>query len=199
MIIEYMNHRVFYGNTVPFWVKSSGYHRDPDNNTLIGFLDPAHTYYLPDTVKVLSTQELKDRAQDLHLRFPFIDHDTGDDLTVAEVNTMCDDLVTSKDPWGDGVFLEVKTAVSMTTAGQLIILVTDTTAARTITILSDDFVKNRQILIKDISNGAATFNITIATEGSEKIDGVDTVVISTDNGYRRLYCDGSNMFVIAEK
>lgn len=46
----------------------------------------------------------------------------------------------------------------------------------------------------DAGGNSATNTITIDTEGSEKINGVDTLVIETDYGVVELYSDGSNWF-----
>ena len=73
--------------------------------------------------------------------------------------------------------------------------VTDTTVARTITVSSADILStDREFIIKDESGGAGTFNITIATEGAQTIDGVSTVIITVDFGSVSLYSDGTNLF-----
>ena len=74
--------------------------------------------------------------------------------------------------------------------------VTDTSAPRTLTISSADITDNRQFVIKDQSGLAGINNITIDTEGSEKIDGADTITISVNYGSATLYSDGSNLFSI---
>jgi len=88
------------------------------------------------------------------------------------------------------------TAEDYTTSGETIVGVTDTTAARTITLATADCVEGRLITIKDESGGAGTHSITIATEGSETIDGASTVTISTNYGCIRLYSNGNNWFTI---
>lgn len=99
------------------------------------------------------------------------------------------------------IFLgRIETAVSdnTTNMGEAhIYAVTNTDSSRTITISSADVLNiNRQFVIKDESGNAEVNNITIDTEGSEKIDGVDSVVISVNYGVVRLYSDGSNLFSI---
>ncbi|MHA1749533.1 MAG: hypothetical protein ACTSYF_12910 [Promethearchaeota archaeon] len=86
------------------------------------------------------------------------------------------------------------TATDYTTAGETIIGVTDTSAARTITLASADCVAGRIIIIKDESGGAGTNNITVATQGTETIDGAATQTISTNYGVLRLYSDGNSWF-----
>lgn len=54
----------------------------------------------------------------------------------------------------------------------------------------------RIYMIKDESGSAATNNITIATEGSENIDGATTAVLAEDYGNRTIYSDGSNWFIV---
>ena len=76
-----------------------------------------------------------------------------------------------------------------------IVGVTDTSAARTITLDTDTVTDGRIVHIKDESGGAETHNITIATEGSETIDGVNTFAIDANYGAVSLYCDGTNWFI----
>ena len=120
---------------------------------------------------------------------------TGDSL---QINTT--DLVVAGD--GHTTFgkahnwARTATAVSANTAGEMIVGVTDTSIARTITLDTDDVVDGRVIVIKDESGVAGTNNITIATEGAETIDGAATIVISSNFGVARVYSNGSNWFVI---
>lgn len=55
-------------------------------------------------------------------------------------------------------------------------------------------VAGQQIVVKDESGSAATDNITIATPGSENIDGAATATISANYGVLRLYSDGTDWF-----
>lgn len=101
---------------------------------------------------------------------------------------------------GDFDLIELeRTAVAAdytTTDSDLLIAVTSTAAARTITLLSATVTEGRIFIIKDESGAAGTNNITIATEGSETIDGSATLVISTNYGSATLYSDGVDWFVI---
>ena len=53
----------------------------------------------------------------------------------------------------------------------------------------------RRYLIKDESGNAGTNNITISTEGAEKIDGLDTFVMSSDYSSYEITSDGVNWYV----
>lgn len=90
------------------------------------------------------------------------------------------------------------TAASVTFSGrQLIVGVTDTSAPRTITLatrlMADDF-DARIIIIKDEGGLAGTNTLTIATEGSETIDGSATATITSNYGVVRLYSDRVGWF-----
>ena len=70
------------------------------------------------------------------------------------------------------------------------------TGAVTITLPTAQLVSGRIITIKDAGGNAGTNNITIATEGAEKIDGLDTLVINNNYNSVTLYSDGTNWFAI---
>ena len=70
------------------------------------------------------------------------------------------------------------------------------TGAVTITLPTAQLVSGRIITIKDAGGLAGTNNITIATEGAEKIDGLDTLVINNNYNSVTLYSDGTNWFAI---
>lgn len=76
--------------------------------------------------------------------------------------------------------------------------VTDTSSARTVTIKSDAiaYAEGLEFIIKDESLAAGTNNITIATEGSETIEGGPTLTINTNGGFFHLKSDGTNLFII---
>jgi hypothetical protein len=86
------------------------------------------------------------------------------------------------------------TAVNASSSNQTILGVTDTTAARTITLATADNIDGRIIIIKDESGGASTNHITIVTEGSETIDGAVSITITVDYGVLRVYSNGTNWF-----
>jgi len=74
--------------------------------------------------------------------------------------------------------------------------VTSTAAARTITLPTAAVSAGKSYIIKDESGGALTNNITIDTETSETIDGVNTYVISSNYGSVTVICDGTNWFIV---
>lgn len=88
-----------------------------------------------------------------------------------------------------------KTATSYTTTiSDVVIGVTSTAAARTISTTVGDQLPGRQMIIKDESGAAGTNNITFDPAGSVTVDGATTKVINTNYGVLRLYCDGTNWF-----
>lgn len=66
----------------------------------------------------------------------------------------------------------------------------------TVTLPTAQVNKGRSYTIKDESGAAATNNITVATEGSENIDGSATDTIDTNYGGKAYYCDGSNWLTL---
>ena len=73
---------------------------------------------------------------------------------------------------------------------------TATGAVTSLTLPTAQCVSGRVIVIKDAGGLAGTNNITIATEGAEKIDGLDTLVINNNYNSVTLYSDGTNWFAI---
>lgn len=73
---------------------------------------------------------------------------------------------------------------------------TSTGAVTNLALPTAQVTKGRMIVIKDAGGNAGTNNITITTEGAETIDGAATLVIASNYGVARLYCDGNNWFTI---
>jgi hypothetical protein len=71
---------------------------------------------------------------------------------------------------------------------------TTTGAVTSLTLPTAQTVSGRVIHINDAGGNASTNSITIDTEGSQKINGLDTYSINGDNNSVSLYCDGSNWF-----
>ena len=66
--------------------------------------------------------------------------------------------------------------------------------AKTITLPTAGTINGKVYIIKDESGDASSNNITVATEGSETIDGANTKTINSDYGVLRIYSDGTNYF-----
>jgi len=69
------------------------------------------------------------------------------------------------------------------------------TSSVALLLLSAIAVNDNVIEIKDAGLNANTNNITISTEGSEKVDGQDTLVLSGDGDSIFLYCYDGNWFI----
>ena len=73
--------------------------------------------------------------------------------------------------------------------------ITDTSAARTVTLPNVSVIKNQSFIIKDEGGGAGAHNITISVNGGVKtIDGQASYVISVNYGAVSLIYDGTNFF-----
>lgn len=68
-------------------------------------------------------------------------------------------------------------------------------SAVTITLASAMVSDGAEVIVKDEGGAAATNAITVATEGSETIDGATSQSIGSDYGSLVLYSDGTNWFV----
>ena len=68
--------------------------------------------------------------------------------------------------------------------------------AVTVTLPTAEVRKGRIYTVKDESGAAATNNITVATEGSETIDGSATDVINVNYESKSYYSDGTNWFIL---
>lgn len=137
---------------------------------------------------------IQDGTNDLRL----VDASSNAALTIAQGGNVCigDTVANSKLQVAGSFAVErLASAVSVSTVDEVIIGITDTSAARTVTIQTADITAGtRLFIIKDESGAAGTNNITIATQGSETIDGASTITISANYGVARLYSNGSNLF-----
>jgi len=100
MIVEYKLIKLYAGVTgmmVPGWVEDGGYFKDPDNYTIIGVVLPEteREYYVPDTINILTREELIIRVLELHSRYPMqMPISTGyrdmtEDEVVVRINDWC--------------------------------------------------------------------------------------------------------------
>lgn len=103
----------------------------------------------------------------------------------------------------DGIVAE---SISTSAAGNYTVLVTDHTVLKTAitgggdTVTLPSTAATGQIFyIVDASGSAGTDNITIATAGSENIDGAATATISTNYGGVTVQFDGTNYWIISNK
>lgn len=76
----------------------------------------------------------------------------------------------------------------------VIVGVDSSTYAITVTLQSSSVANGKIYIINDEGGNAGANNITIATEGSETIDGNATATISSNHGTLRVYSDGTNWF-----
>lgn len=73
---------------------------------------------------------------------------------------------------------------------------TSTGAVTSLTLPTAQTVRGRVIVIKDAGLNSSVNNITIDTEGSQLIEGSSTYVINIDGAAIRLYCNGTNWYII---
>lgn len=97
----------------------------------------------------------------------------------------------SKVPFGDAN----SATYTVNTTDQIIGVSYSSTGVCTVTIDSDNTVAGRHFTIKDTGGGAASFNISIQTEGAENIDGAATATIGSNYGSVDIFSDGTNYFI----
>ncbi len=80
------------------------------------------------------------------------------------------------------------------TDGDHYVGVTDTSAARTVTLPPATDRSGRVYVVKDESGGAGVHAISVQPHAGEKIDGADSLMISTAYGHLRVISDGKQWF-----
>ena len=88
------------------------------------------------------------------------------------------------------------TAAAYTAKGGDRVIGVNRAGAVTITLPTAEVRKGRVYTIKDESGAAASNNITVATEGSETIDGASTDVVDINYEAKSYYSDGTNWFTM---
>lgn len=94
-------------------------------------------------------------------------------------------------------FQNVSSSLTIGPADTFVYLAVDTTAARTITLpLANSVASGRIYILKDVSDNADNFNITLDTSGSDLIDGQSSVAINSASSTTMVIGDGvSNWYI----
>ena len=118
------------------------------------------------------------------------------DLTVSDDLTVTDDAAVGGTLTASGLTLgqASKSSAYTITGDDAIIGVDTSSAAVTVTLASALVAAGRVVIVHDEGGAAGTNAVTIATEGSETIDGSASASISANYGTTRLYSDGTNWF-----
>ena len=58
------------GMVTPGFIQNGGYYHNPDDYTMLGFVDDPAEYYLPDTLVYLTLAEAKARQLAIHAKYP---------------------------------------------------------------------------------------------------------------------------------
>ncbi len=123
---------------------------------------------------------------------------TGADPAFTSTPTFAGNVVFSGSVTFNGGMIEKRTATAVSytvLVTDVIVAVTDTTAARTITMPNSGLVVPQRWTIKDESGGAATHAITIAGNGAN-IDGVANQTIITNYGSVDIYWNGTSFSLV---
>lgn len=98
---------------------------------------------------------------------------------------------------GDAITITTNAGDIVGSAFDVILGVTDTSAPRSVTLPNSSLVGGQYFIIKDMSGGAGTNNITVSvTGGTKTIDGQTSQLIDTNYGAMTVFYDGSNYFII---
>lgn len=87
MILEYKLDAGPHGMVTPYWVKDGGYFYNPDNYTFVGWSPDVREYKIPDSVLVLTQEELVSRVLAIHSLHPFND-ELGTNMTTEQVTNL---------------------------------------------------------------------------------------------------------------
>jgi len=121
---------------------------------------------------------------------------TFDTVVVTEDLTIHDTLATTGAIRIDRIGIADAARTNTALSEDYLVVWTSLTASRNYQISSEDIAQDgRSFVVKDQSGQAGTFPITISTEGSEKIDGQDSISINANYGAVGLYSDGSGVLV----
>lgn len=83
------------GMITPGFIQNGGYYLNPDDYTMLGFVDDPAEYYLPDTLVYLTLAEAKARQLAIHAKYPMQKMEAGED---PEEMTN-EDVEASMDTW----------------------------------------------------------------------------------------------------
>ena len=82
------------GMVTPGFIQNGGYYHNPDDHTMLGFVDDPAEYWIPDTVDYKTLAEAKTRQLAIHAKYPMQkqnDDMTMEDMTDAEVEAEMDE------------------------------------------------------------------------------------------------------------
>ena len=97
--------------------------------------------------------------------------------------------------WSRGKIVEAVTGSVTLQAGTEFAHVNTDGGAYTVTLPTAAVVAGKEFEIKDEDGNAQNNNITVATQGSETIDGNETATIAEAYGSLKVTCDGTNWLV----
>ena len=86
------------GMVTPGFIQNGGYYLNPDDHTMLGFVDDPAEYWIPDTVDYKTLAEAKTRQLAIHAKYPMQKMEAGqdpEDMTDAEVEASMDEWHTS--------------------------------------------------------------------------------------------------------
>ena len=87
MIVESKLHSSPKGMKCPDFIDNGGYWPNPDDHTMIGTIPSDAEYHVPDTILILTAEELEARQLIIHANNPMYNIEEERNMTDAEVKT----------------------------------------------------------------------------------------------------------------
>lgn len=100
-VIEYMLHKQGIVKVVPGFVANGGYWMNPNDYTLIGWIDDGvRDYYVPETIVQLTKVDFENRLLSIHHTTPYKKTIIVDDVP-QEVDMTDEEVIAMADGWYD--------------------------------------------------------------------------------------------------
>ena len=110
-VVEYMLHRIPEGKITPPFIQNGGHWWNPNDLTLVGWVESNPDYYIPETLVYLNREQFAQRALSMHATHPYRkkspDSDPERDMPGGNEIIMTDEeVIEIANIWYDNYLLE---------------------------------------------------------------------------------------------